>query len=188
MKLRQKKVLVSLIAIMLMPLLGGAIYAFKAARECNFHQVTAGEAYRSAQMSGAELRRHIDLYNIKSILNLRGKEQEESWYKEELKVSAEKAVKHYDMPLSAYSEPTAADVRTLVGLIKSAPRPVLIHCQFGADRTGLVSAMWKVIVNNESKGEAGKQLSIFYGHLPFGPPAAMNRFFEKWSPLAASAY
>lgn len=186
MKLPGKKILLSIIIIILTPLLGGAIYAYKAAEQCNFHQITKGEAYRSAQMSGEELKHHIDFYKIKSILNLRGKEPNERWYKEEIKVSAEKAVMHYDIYLSAYREPTAEDVRILTGLIESAPRPILIHCQGGADRTGLVAAMWKVIVEKESKREAGKQLSILYGHLPLGPASAMDQFFEKWHPVLAS--
>lgn len=182
-----RKILFSIIVIISMPLLGGAIYACKKALECNFHQITEGEAYRSAQMAGDELKHYINIYHIKSILNLRGKEPNERWYNEEINVSAEKAVKHYDILLSAYSEPRAEDVRILVGLIKSAPRPVLIHCQGGADRSGLVAAMWKVIVDKESKGEAGKQLSILYGHLPIGPASAMDQFFEKWRPVRASA-
>lgn len=186
MKSRGKKILFGIIITVLIPLAGAAVFALKAAKECNFYQITAGQAYRSAQMSARELEHHIDAYNIKSILNLRGMEHNERWYQDEVKVSAEKAVKHYNIHLSAYREPTAAEVRHLIGLIESAPRPVLIHCQFGADRTGLVAAMWKVIVDKESKSEAGKQLSILYGHLPFGPPSAMNRFFEKWSPELAN--
>jgi protein tyrosine/serine phosphatase len=170
----------------LMPLLGAAIYAYKIAEENNFHQITKGEAYRSAQMARDELEHYINVYHIKSILNLRGKEPNERWYKEEIKVSAEKAVKHYDMFLSAYNEPTAEEVRILIGLIKSAPRPILIHCQAGADRSGLVAAMWKVIVDKESKSEAGKQLSILYGHWSLGPASAMDQCFKKWHPLLSS--
>ncbi len=183
MKLWGRKILISIMFIILMPLLGAAIYAYKEAQKCNFHQITKGEAYRSAQMAGDELEHYIDIYQIKSILNLRGKEPNERWYNEEIKASADKAVMHYDIFISAYSEPTAENVRTLIGLIKSAPRPVLIHCQGGADRSGLVAAMWKVIVDKESKREAGKQLSILYGHLPFGPASAMDQFFEKWRPV-----
>ena len=43
------------------------------------------------------------------------------------------------------------------------------------------AAMWKLYVDKESMSEARKQLSIFYGHIPFGPTSAMDEFFEKWS-------
>jgi hypothetical protein len=57
----------------------------------------------------------------------------------------------------------------------------LIHCFAGADRTGLVAAMWKVIVDKKLKTEAEKQLSIFFGHLLLGKTATMDRFFESWN-------
>jgi len=180
MKFWGRKLLLSII-IMLMPLIAASIYACYVAEKDNFHIVTKGEAYRSAQMNGDELKRCIDSYHIRSIINLRGK-IEEKWYAEETKVSAENEVKHYDLLLSAYREPTREEIRILTAIFKSAPHPILIHCQAGADRSGLVAAMWKVIVDKESKAEAGKQLSIWYGHLSLGPASAMDRFFEGWQP------
>jgi undecaprenyl-diphosphatase len=171
-----------LFIVFVAPLLLGAIYAGYVWEQGNFHPITEGEAYRSAQMDGDELKNCIDKYHIKSILNLRGKYLEEKWYTEEMKVSSEHNVRHYDIDLSAYREPTPEEMQILIGLFKSAPRPILIHCQAGADRSGLVAAMWKVIVDKQSKIEAGKQLSILYGHMPVGPASAMDRFFENWLP------
>lgn len=171
-----------LFIVFVAPLLLGAIYAGYVLEQGNFHPITEGEAYRSAQMDGDELKNCIDKYHIKSILNLRGKYLEEKWYTEEMKVSSEHNVRHYDIDLSAYREPTPEEMQILIGLFKSAPRPILIHCQAGADRSGLVAAMWKVIVDKQSKIEAGKQLSIVYGHMPVGPASAMDQFFENWLP------
>jgi len=171
-----------LLIIIISPVLAGAVYAMFVAGQGNFHQITEGQAYRSAQLDGDELKYCINKYGIKSILNLRGKDPEEKWYAEEKKISSEYGVRHYDLALSAYREPTGEETRILTELIKSAPRPVLIHCQAGADRTGLASAMWKVIVDNDSKAEAAGQLSVLYGHMPFGPASAMDDFFEKWLP------
>lgn len=148
----------------------------------NFHPITRGEAYRSAQLDGDKLEYYIKKYNIKTIVNLRGVDPYELWYKEELQVSAKLNVKHYDVSLSAIHEPTDEDVRKLVKIFINAPRPVLIHCKGGSDRSGLVAAMWKVIVDKEPKSEARKQLSILYGHFPIGKTSAMDRFFQHWDP------
>jgi len=91
-------------------------------------------------------------------------------------------VKHYNIPLSSSREPDETVVRNLIEIFKNAPHPVLIHCQAGADRSGLAAAMWKVFVDKEPKSEAGKQLSLLYGHLPIGKTTAMDRFFQKWNP------
>lgn len=171
-----------LFIVFVVPLLLGAIYAGYEWERDNFHPITEGEAYRSAQMDGDELRYCIEKYHIKSILNLRGKYLEEKWYIEEMKASSEHDVRHYDIDLSAYREPTPEEIQILIGLFKSAPRPILIHCRAGADRSGLVAAMWKVIVDKKSKTEAEKQLSMLYGHMLVGPAFAMDKFFENWLP------
>ncbi|MGO9380083.1 MAG: hypothetical protein ACLP29_16245 [Dissulfurispiraceae bacterium] len=89
---------------------------------------------------------------------------------------------HYDVSLSASQEPTPKETQIILQLFKSAFRPILIHCQAGADRSGLVAATRKVIVDNKSKIEASKDLSILYGHSSLGPASAIDHFFEKWRP------
>ena len=71
----------------------------------NFHPITQGEAYRSAQLDRDELAHYIRLYNIRSIINLRGDDLKAAWYREEKQVSAEHNVKLYDLSLSACREP-----------------------------------------------------------------------------------
>ena len=148
----------------------------------NFHVITAGEAYRSAQLDTQELAYYVKKYQIKSILNLRGKNSDRTWYKDEVNFSLKNNVAHYDIALSAYNTPQAAIVSNLMNIFEHAPRPLLIHCQAGADRSGLVAAMWKVVVDKTSKTEADKQLSILYGHLSIGSASAMDNFFQKWNP------
>jgi protein tyrosine/serine phosphatase len=151
--------------------------------ECgNFHTITPGEAYRSAQLDMDKLAYYIKKYRIKSILNLRGKDPGSTWYIDELNVSAKNNVEHYDISLSAHEEPQERDIESLMDIFMRAPRPLLIHCRAGADRSGLVAAMWKLVFDREPKVEAARQLSIFYGHLMVGKAKAMDDFFQKWNP------
>ena len=149
----------------------------------NFHPITDGEAYRSAQLDRDKLEYYIKKYNIKSIVNLRGENPGAPWYREERKVSAEYNIQHYDISLSSSRKPDEEDIQKLIEIFNNAPRPVLIHCRAGADRTGLAAAMWKIIVDKEPKSEAEKQLSVFFGHLPIGKTAAMDRFIQNWNPV-----
>ena len=70
----------------------------------NFHEITAGEAYRSAQLNPEQLKHYLMKYRIKSVLNLRGSEPHVQWYDDEIKVSAAYHVAHYDIALSAFPE------------------------------------------------------------------------------------
>lgn len=171
---------VKMLAIFIITL---SIFVLDVAKNGNFHAITAGEAYRSAQLDKDQLAYYIKKYRIKSILNLRGKNASKSWYENELNFSAENNVMHYDVALSAYREPGQKDIREIMDIFQHAPRPLLIHCQAGADRSGLVAAMWKVVIDKKPKVEADKQLSILFGHLSIGSASAMDDFFQKWNPV-----
>ena len=62
----------------------------------NFHAVEDGRFYRSGQLSKDVFTRTIQTYRIKSILNLRGAHPTQRWYADEMTVSKELAVVHYD--------------------------------------------------------------------------------------------
>jgi protein tyrosine/serine phosphatase len=175
---RKYKILVSLFVLLF---LSSASYFLYMEEQGNFHKITYGEAYRSAQLDTDEFEYYIKKYNIKSIVNLRGKHPELPWYEEEIRVSAKHGIKHFDISLSASREPTEEDINELIEIFKTAPRPVLIHCLAGADRSGLAAAIWKIKVDKESRSEAEKQLSFLYGHLPIGSHSAMDRFFQKYA-------
>jgi protein tyrosine/serine phosphatase len=148
----------------------------------NFHPITPGEAYRSAQLDQDELEYYIRKYAIRSVINLRGTHHDEKWYGDEIEICRRLGVSHYDVDLSSDKAPNATELRDLLGLFATAHRPVLIHCQAGADRSGLAAALWKLVVDRTPKSVARKQLSILYGHISFGPTRALDDFFEKYEP------
>jgi protein tyrosine/serine phosphatase len=71
---------------------------------------------------------------MRSIINLRGKEIGEPLYEEELATCRELGVRHYDFGLSTGRTPSSHEIEKLLRFFRIAPRPVLIHCQGGADR------------------------------------------------------
>ncbi|OGP53728.1 MAG: protein tyrosine phosphatase [Deltaproteobacteria bacterium RBG_13_52_11] len=177
-----RRLQISIAALALLLLLPASYFGLYMQVQGNFHPITRGEAYRSAMLDRDKLEYYVKKHKIKSIVNLLGEHPRTPWYREEMQVSAEHNIKHYDVSLSATHEPTEEDVRELAAIFKNAPRPVLIHCKGGSDRSGLVAAMWKVIVDKEPKSEARKQLSLLYGHFPIGKTSAMDRFFQNWNP------
>lgn len=151
--------------------------------ENNFHTVTPREAYRCAQPDYSQLEHYLKAYGIRSIINLRGRNPDSKWYRNEIKFSKANGINHYDISLSATSVPTVRQMHELMKILRTAPRPVLIHCKSGADRSGLVAAMWKEAVDGQSKSEADKQLSIRFGHIPIAGTGAMDRAFLSWNPM-----
>jgi protein tyrosine/serine phosphatase len=146
----------------------------------NFQVITSSEAYRSAQLDEDELKHYLSKYKIRAVINLRGKQDDESWYIEEKQVCSDLDVEHYDLRLPADKEPASTEIEALMRLFDTAPRPVLIHCKAGADRSGLAAAIWKMEIDGQPKAVAKRQLSIRFGHIPMGPTSVLDAFIEKW--------
>ncbi|PST20364.1 protein tyrosine phosphatase [Rhizobium sp. JAB6] len=157
----------------------------------NFHPVVAGELYRSSQPSASNIAEFQKQYGIKTIINLRGDNSGHRWYDNEVAEAKELNINHIDFHMSSGRELTQEQAAQLVDIMRNAPKPILIHCQAGADRTGLASALYLAAIAKTNEATAEGQMSIIYGHLPFSftRAYAMDRTFEKlepWLGLSAS--
>ena len=106
------------------------------------------ELYRSAQPE-REGFTALQKLGIRSVLNLR------EYHKDTRKA------RHTQLHLMAYpvaaGEVTSSDVENCLALIANAPKPVLVHCWHGSDRTGIVVAAYRIVFQNWSVAEAEKE-------------------------------
>lgn len=110
----------------------------------NFATVVAGEVYRSNQPTPERLVAYARDHGIRTVLNLRGADPGADWYEAERKAAADLGLTLIDFSLSANRELTRDQADTLLALLRDAPKPLLIHCRSGADRTGLASVVYQV--------------------------------------------
>lgn len=158
----------------------------------NFHPVVVGEAYRAGQMTPARLERVLRRESIYSVVNLRGPHPEKEWYRAEVETTDRLGVVHRDFALSSGEELSADRIEALARLLRETPKPVLIHCEGGSDRTAFASALYAYAIARRPVAVAGRQLTARYGHLPwlFHRTAAMDRSFWRYvsaDPLKLSA-
>jgi protein tyrosine/serine phosphatase len=151
----------------------------------NFHEVIAGEYYRSAQLSPQALEKRISQYGIKSIINLRGGTPGQDYYDDEIAVSQKMGIHYVSFPISARRQLTDERTQELLAAMKAAPKPLLVHCLSGADRTGLASVIYLQQIAGVDEEEAEWQLSPIYGHinLPFLSAFAMDETWERFEHL-----
>ena len=86
-------------------------------------------------------------------------------------------------------------VAKVLAIIEKAPKPVLISCRAGVDRTGIIAAAYRVLIQGRSRKEAIAELEGF--HSPWNPlnahyirglagarKAKILRDVGKWQSLA----
>ncbi len=150
----------------------------------NFHCVQEGKLYRCRKLSGQEFEKYIKLYGIKTVLNLLGVNPDEPWYQDEVAVLKKLNVKLVSIPLTVSDLPTREQVRCILDTFNEHG-PILVHCRVGADRTGLVSALWMLEKMGSSIDNALKQQTIHFGHFGYiwyrWP--AMRQFTKIWNNL-----
>lgn len=150
----------------------------------NMHATIPGELYRSAQLNAQALDSYHHRYGIRSIINLRGENTGAAWYEAEKSFAESHAVALLNFRMSAKRRLDARQVRSLIALMEHAPKPVLIHCRQGADRTGLAVALYMAAIRHSDEGTAEAQLSPRFGHIPWISAArAMDATFEAMEPM-----
>ena len=145
----------------------------------NVHEVIAGQFYRSGQLSSAGLADVIERYGIKTVLNLRG-ESQRPWYRDEVAATEKMGARHVDFRMSAASALSVAEIEALVTVMRDAPKPLLVHCEGGADRSGLAAVIYLQQIAGVNEDVAELQLSPFFGHIGFMRPFAAHAMDESW--------
>jgi protein tyrosine/serine phosphatase len=116
---------------------------------------------------------------LRAVINLRGR-SDAPWYVAETSVTTAAGVQHIDLSMSAGTEPDSARLDSLRVLLRTTPTPFLLHCEGGADRSGLASALYALDEMHGTPDEAAHQLSFRYGHFPWlGKTGAMDRTFWR---------
>lgn len=153
----------------------------------NVRTVDPGNIYRSGQLMRHRLVDVLDSKQIKSVINLRGYSPGNTALNEERDLCKTKDIKHVDINMSAHKLPEPGELRKLLKAFDTLPRPILIHCAAGSDRSGLASTLYMNICKGVSLNEAeSSQLTWRYGHISFGQARAMDDFFSLYRRTSGS--
>ncbi|MHC4804937.1 MAG: tyrosine-protein phosphatase, partial [Planctomycetota bacterium] len=134
-----KQLFVALVVyIALVAVLAGYYLVFVEARG-NLQEVVSQKVYRSAQPSPEVLKRWVQQYNIRTIINLRG--DAGKVVEDERKLADQLGIVTISISFSAYRLPSTDSLAKLIRAIETAELPLLIHCFAGVDRTGTASTL-----------------------------------------------
>ncbi|HPR64326.1 MAG TPA: tyrosine-protein phosphatase [Thermoanaerobaculia bacterium] len=175
---RPKRLLSPLAWIILISVAGilSLLYGFIST---NVHSVAEGQVIRSAQLSSKSLTRLIQKYGIHSVISLRGEHEEDEWYRKEKELCDTRGLTYIAIEASASRLPSDRTIRTLLSIWNSSPRPILVHCHSGKDRTGLAAVIFEIL-NGEPLPKALRQLSWRKLHFCKKETCPLHNFFARY--------
>ena len=105
---------------------------------------------------------------IRAIINLRGRNDDLNWWKTETRIAKNLGIAHFDAMLDSRKLPTRAMLVTLIESFDAAPKPFLLKCSGGQDRTSFAAALY--LIHRDGWGAMDAAMAQFarfpYLHFP----------------------
>lgn len=112
----------------------------------NLHRIS-GQLYRSAQPT-SEGMRELQKLGIKTVVNLR------AFHSDRDEVRPVAGLRREHIHFNTW-HPEEEDIVKFLKLVANTnTAPVLVHCQHGADRTGAMIAIYRIVIGGWSKNDA----------------------------------
>jgi uncharacterized protein (TIGR01244 family) len=123
----------------------------------NVWQLTP-DLYRGPQPTPEQLAQLKNL-GVKTILNVRARHEDSA-------TARALGIDYVQIPITAYRLEHDRIFQAMQVILDPGRRPVYIHCTLGGDRTGLLAALYRILVQDWSKDEAIEEMTDGYNFLP----------------------
>lgn len=143
----------------------------------NLFRVTP-EFWRAAQPTPTQIDR-MARQGLRTIVNLRGGREHGSWPLER-EACERNDVKLIEFVVRSRETPSRDTIHEARRFFKELNYPVLVHCKSGADRAGMMSALYLILHENRPVREAMRQLSWRFGHFRFARTGVLDAFFDAY--------
>ena len=143
----------------------------------NFHKID-DNVYRSNMPTPQRIKNYSNI-GIKTIVNLRGVRKDGGWLLEN------EACEKYDIKLIDFrARSRAAPEKEMIfsadKLFQSIEYPVLVHCKSGADRAGIMCALYQLTYGKKLPSIAKLQLSWKFLHIKWAKTGVLGSFIEEF--------
>jgi protein tyrosine/serine phosphatase len=85
-----------------------------------------------------------------------------------------------DFPAKSREAPDAAFFRAAKALFETIDYPAVMHCKSGADRVGIMSALYLMLAEAWPAEQALRELSLRHGHIRQGQTGLLDAVLEAY--------
>jgi protein tyrosine/serine phosphatase len=151
----------------------------------NFHWVIPGEAARAMQAWAGGLGPFLKRRGIRAIINLRGRNDDLAWWKKETAIAKSAGIAHLDAMLDSRKLPTKDMLVQLIAAFDAAPRPFMLKCSGGQDRTSFAAALYIIHRDSWHAMPAAKAQFARFPYLHF--PKSQQRWLKVFLDFAQAS-
>ena len=144
----------------------------------NFHKVDEN-LYRSNMPTPSRIKDYSKL-GIRTIINLRGVRKDGGWLLENEACNLYN-IKLIDFRARSRAAPEKEMIFKAEKLFKNIKYPALIHCKSGADRAGIMCALYTLIYRKKNPDIAKKQLSWKFLHVKWAKSGVLDAFVTEYA-------
>ena len=150
----------------------------------NFGEVGDG-VYRSNQPAPGRLARMARDHGLRTVVNLRGPQPHQPYWRLEKAAAAELGLDHHDLRLHARKAASAEEYLDLLDGLRTLPRPLLFHCKSGADRAGMAAARYR-LSRGDGMAAARRELSPRWLHFRRSATGVLDRTLDAFEASGAT--
>ncbi|MEY4879068.1 MAG: hypothetical protein RJB62_537 [Pseudomonadota bacterium] len=143
----------------------------------NLHWVTPDVA-RSAQPYIGFYPQFLKAHGFRGLVNLRGENASRYWWRQETRSAAALGITHFDVRLSSRMLPARGSLVALTEALELAPKPFLVKCSGGQDRSSFAAATYLLLQGGlNARAAAEEQFSFWpFLHRPRAEQKWMQHF------------
>ena len=143
----------------------------------NMHQI-APDVWRSNHPTPDRFAR-LSAMGIRTIVSLRGSATA-PWALLEQEACTAAGITLETVALQSRAAPPKAELQKLIALFRRVEKPLLMHCKSGADRAGLASAIYLLVIEKRPLAEARHMLSLRYIHVKWSKTGVLDLLLDQF--------